>query len=321
MTKLANLTSKTNQFKWNVYLHSFIELQPGYKNSILLAGSGRSGTTWIADLINYQNQYRYLFEPFNPVRSDLCRGKLTPHKYIRANQQDSTLFEVVESLLSGKVRNISIDFCNRGLVYRKRLIKAICVNLALKWIRANFPEMPIILLLRHPCAVANSRVKRGWGQVGTGEVFLRQKELMNDFLAPFEHELRCFSDLTLFEKYIFVWCIHHHVILKQFKPGEIHLAFYESFCIRPREAIERLFSFIGQRFDDSVFVKLKQPSGSSRSNSAIMTGSNLIDAWKKDVDMSQIHRAVEILNMFGLDKIYSQDSLPNVDNAYRMLAD
>ena len=34
-----------------------------YRNTIVLAGSGRGGTTWIAEIINYANEYRFIFEP------------------------------------------------------------------------------------------------------------------------------------------------------------------------------------------------------------------------------------------------------------------
>jgi hypothetical protein len=33
------------------------------------------------------------------------------------------------------------------------------------------------------------------------------------------------------------WCIENYVPLKQFKRGEIHLAFYESFCERPESEL------------------------------------------------------------------------------------
>ena len=142
MSNLTKLKHKINKVKWDIYLRTFVERELNYKNSILLAGSGRSGTTWISDLINYQNEYRYLFEPFNPVRSDWCRGKLTPHKYIRPKNQDKNLLEIAEAILSGKLRGIAIDFYNRKLFYKKRLIKAICANLYLKWLKVNFPSMP-----------------------------------------------------------------------------------------------------------------------------------------------------------------------------------
>ena len=35
------------------------------KHTILIAGTGRSGTTWLSDTINYKNQFRYIFEPLH----------------------------------------------------------------------------------------------------------------------------------------------------------------------------------------------------------------------------------------------------------------
>jgi len=39
---------------------------PDPRKSILLAGTARSGTTWLGDLIASQIHCRILFEPFNP---------------------------------------------------------------------------------------------------------------------------------------------------------------------------------------------------------------------------------------------------------------
>jgi len=38
------------------------------KNDVVfVSGSGRSGTSWLANLCNYRNDFRYLFEPLNPA--------------------------------------------------------------------------------------------------------------------------------------------------------------------------------------------------------------------------------------------------------------
>ena len=44
----------------------FIDLSRDYRRSVYLAGDGRSGTTWISEIINCDNRYRYMFEPFHP---------------------------------------------------------------------------------------------------------------------------------------------------------------------------------------------------------------------------------------------------------------
>ena len=36
-------------------------------DTIIVAGMGRSGTTWGVNIINHDNSYRVLFEPFSPA--------------------------------------------------------------------------------------------------------------------------------------------------------------------------------------------------------------------------------------------------------------
>ena len=45
-----------------------------HKSSVFLAGSGRSGTTWVSAVINHQGAYRLVFEPFHPGKVRMMRG-------------------------------------------------------------------------------------------------------------------------------------------------------------------------------------------------------------------------------------------------------
>ena len=42
----------------------YVDLGKGdHRDAVFLAGSGRSGTTWLSEVINYKGGYRYVFEP------------------------------------------------------------------------------------------------------------------------------------------------------------------------------------------------------------------------------------------------------------------
>ena len=105
----------------------------------------------------------------------------------------------------------------------------------------------------------------------------------------------------------------------QFKKDEIHLAFYEHFCIDPKEEIKKLFAFLGKQFDEKVMVEVKRPSLLTQKQSAILSGDNLVDSWRTNISKEQIQKTVEIVSLFGLHKIYSEDSLPNTENAYKFM--
>ncbi|PIG93295.1 sulfotransferase domain-containing protein [Gloeocapsopsis sp. IPPAS B-1203] len=292
----------------------FLELNSDYRQAIFLAGTGRSGTTWVSSIINYNNDYRDIFEPFHPYKVELVEH-FRYRQYLRIDNQHQEFLQPTKAILSGKIKNQWTDQFNKKVFCQKRMIKDIRANFLLKWLNHNFPEVPIILLFRHPCAVVNSKLHLGWGN--HLDELLAQPELVEDFLQPFKQEI--IAAKTDFEKQIFLWCLENYVPLKQFAPQEIHLAFYENFCKEPKAEIERLFTFLGKKFDDTVFAILNKPSATSRQESAIITTGNVVDSWKKHITHEQLERAIEILSLFGLDTLYSQDPLPNISGAYTLM--
>lgn len=299
-----------------IHTRAFIDYSLSFENTIFIAGTGRSGTTWISSIINYKNDYRYIFEPFHPNKVSICRN-FRYRQYLRPENLGREFIGPARAIITGKIRNHWTDYYNARFISSKRIIKDIRANHLLYWIHTNFTDVAIVLLLRHPCAVTSSKLLLNWNT--HLDEFLVQDDLMEDFLCPFRTEIK--EAGTMFEKHIFQWCIENYVPLKQFKRGQIHLAFYENFCTEPVYETRRLFSFLGIKSDDEVFTKLGNPSLQSRKQSAIVSGESLVDNWRKYVTDDQIERAVQILELFSLESIYSHESLPNIVNAYRAISE
>src|SRR5579872_5089703 len=85
-------------------MHLFFDLNPDLKSSIFLGGVGRSGTTWVSDVINARNDYRLMFEPFYPEKVPLCRP-FRYRQYLRPTDSNTTYLTVGQTILSGKIRN------------------------------------------------------------------------------------------------------------------------------------------------------------------------------------------------------------------------
>jgi hypothetical protein len=234
-----------------------------HRDSVFLSGSGRSGTTWVADVINHRREYRLVFEPFHPGKVPVC-ASFESKQYLRPSDRREEYLEPARKILTGELRSPWTDRFHRGLVARRRLIKDIRANLMLGWMRANFPGMPIVLLLRHPCAVVASRLALGWRD-NLSET-MAQQDLVEDFLVPFEEEIR--EADTAFERHVFLWCIDNYVPLMQFEPGEIHVAFYERLVAEPRAETERLFAYLGEETDAGLDRALSRPSPLSRRRDA-----------------------------------------------------
>ncbi|MDQ3863736.1 MAG: sulfotransferase [Actinomycetota bacterium] len=279
-----------------------VDLGGDHESSVFLAGSGRSGTTWLSQIINHRRRYRYVFEPFNPKEVGLF-GHFRTKQYLRPEDQREEFLEPARLALTGRIRSPWTDRFNGRIVARRRLIKDIRANLLLGWIRANFPGMPIILLLRHPCAVVTSRLALGWKD-NLSET-MEQEELVEDFLLPMESEIR--AARGDFERHLFLWCIDNYVPLKQFGPKEVHLAFYENLLARPEVELQGLFVSLGEDFDERLYGSLRRPSPLSRKNAPDPS----LEGWKARVSNRQLERAIEILHLFGLDNLYGEGAMPD----------
>lgn len=284
------------------------------RKTVFLAGTARSGTTWLSELINYRNDFRYIFEPFNPDRIPAI-GPFGGRRYLRPRQDDPELIELARYVLSGRIRHSWTERFNRKLIADRRLIKDIRANLFLKWLNVHFPEMPIVLMLRHPFAVAHSYAKQGWR--GSVETLLKQPSLREDFLGPYAAQITGARDA--FERALCIWCVEALVPLKQFKPGELHIIFYENLVRHTPTELERLFTFLRIPFDSSAVAAATKPSVTSRRDSAISTGGNPADSWRGKLGSERLHRARTIVQRFGLENLYTSDVIPNSVELSRLM--
>ena len=277
--------------------------------AVVLAGSARAGTTWAADILNHDNRYRVVFEPFHPNRLSLTRH-FQPRQYIRPEETDPRYAEPVRRILSGRVRSLWTDKYNRRRVVRERLIKEVRGHLLLGHVRRRYPDIPIVLLLRHPCAVVASQLQIGWNWHADMETFLVQGPLMEDHLEPYRDALR--EAGSAFDRLLLVWCIENLVPLRQLRAGQAHVVFYEHLRADPRDEIERLFAYLGRPFDPRVLRALGRPSAVSRKDSPVATGGDPVAAWQKELTDQQVARAMELMTRFGLDHVYGEEPGPKI---------
>lgn len=277
------------------------------RKSILVAGTARSGTTWLGDLIASQISSRILFEPFN---RDLVPEYRNFHyfQYMRPGVNDREFYMFARKVFTGTIRNRWVDRQNERIVSGYRLIKEIRANLALKWLHDNFPEVPTIFLLRHPCGVVASRMELGWATGRDIEPFLSQPDLIDDHLGPYLNLIK--NAATAEEKHAIIWSVSNLVPLKQFTTGELKIVYYENLCTQPQAEMTSIFDSIGQKSVKPVIDKIDQPSQTTRVTSAIVTGTDKLTSWKKKLNPSQIDNILRIVDMFGLSHLYGSSLLP-----------
>jgi len=293
----------------------YLDVDADPARTIFLAGTGRSGSSWVANIINYRNDYRCMFEPFFPQRVPQCR-RFAYRQYLRPGDENPVYLDPARTVVTGRIRSSWVDQFNHKLIASQRIIKDIRANLLLCWLKRAFPALRVVLVLRHPCADAASRLALGWRS--HLDDLTAQPDLVADHLAPFADVLRSAS--TDFERHVVLWCIENLVPLRQFAPGELHVAFYEHLCMTPVPEVRRLFAFLRVDYDEPVLSHLRQPTALAREEGAAVRGGSLVDGWRSEVPAKAAARALAIVRAFGLGAIYGDASMPDVDAAYALLA-
>lgn len=282
---------------------------------ILIAGMGRGGTTWIADLINFDYSHRILFEPFQPEWVVKARP-FELFQYMRPDDVDAERFQSAAALLGGKVRTNWVDCWDRERhrrLFKRRIVKDIRVNLMLKWLHNSFGTIPIVLVMRHPLAVANSWIKLGWG--GTErrgktnvDIVLAQQRLLEDFPRLAATADSC--DLAdRFERAIYEWGLLHYVPFLQLAKDEYFLLSYEDLLLNPLSELRRVLTFLQIPFDEkAIRSRLALPSSTNflkRDYSG--GGTEMLKPWDGVFNEKQAARANEILAQLGLADLYDAE--------------
>lgn len=189
---------------------------------LIIAGSGRSGTTWVLDVLAKANNLRTIFEPLHPlgvpesqpfanryVKDDADKPELKRFmKNIFENKISSlwTNYRMLPEDLKPSIKNMTSWDYNYSLLSRyktflirflktprwesQRLItKFIRANLMLGWLANNF-NLRIVFLVRHPGAVVASKIalsegkkgKAAWGFYSQSQQSLLQQYIQDEKL-------------------------------------------------------------------------------------------------------------------------------------------
>jgi hypothetical protein len=284
-------------------------------NTFVLAGVARSGTTWLSDLIKSQIPCRIMWEPFNPHKMKAYRH-FPDFIYKQSEEIDLDLFEYSNKVLHGNIRGAWIDREIDRCRFDYRLVKDVRINLFLHWMHNHFPDVPIIFMIRHPCAVVLSRMEAKWETDDDIHSFLSQNKLVEDYLTDKADFIKTAG--TIEEKHAIIWAIQNLIPLNQFKNSALNIIFYEDLCVSPENEITKIFNIIGKNFHKDIFQGLDKPSRTTQSSSAIISGVDKVSRWRDVLSPRQIRSVLSVVATFGLDCLY-EDSLTPVIRSYEKI--
>ncbi len=291
---------------------AFLELNHDPNHTLLLVGSGRSGTTWLAEILVDALGARLVFEPLRtqsvPWTWPVSRGH-----YLGADDDaDEAVAAVLDRILSGRIRNRFTDKYNKARLVSRRVVKEVRATNLLPWIVRRYPRTPVVYLLRHPVPTAWSVSELGWPE--QLEPLLSQQSLMQGPLKPFQSLIdEAAASTDRFHRVVLQWCLENFVPIHQLDARRVHVVFYEQMVDDPGGELERLRSYLlsfGPDWDaETASVKsVARPSRSNYRGTDTTSGSARLDAWVNEVPGDRVERALALVRGFGLDRVYDNST-------------
>ena len=283
-------------------------------DTIVICGSIRSGSTWLAEIVSSMEGHVQLFEPLHPEYVGDVK-KIMPERnwFVESDRDWPEGQSFFNKVLSGKLVNpwilSQVPFAK--MFGAKRLVvKFVRANLMLGWLaRQPGVRMPI-LVMRHPCAIIASQLNKGWPP--SKEILLGNRY----FDAWPELKQKCQSLSKPEEIAALAWCLRYHAPLNSPAPQPFILVSYEALVRRGEQELRRIFDAWQMPLSEKSIASLNLPSDTSESDSFIVQGKDPLAGWKSKLTGEQINNILNVLNIFGLT-FYSEALEPDYPSLSR----
>jgi hypothetical protein len=306
-----------------------------------IAGSGRSGTTWIQDAIAEANGLRPVFEPLHPWISSV--GERYAHRALGPNDSHPGLAEFLLKVGAGRgprlwtqyrqqtrwlfppparfsTRQDMVRVARHWLKFlseiprmtrdgfrRDALVKCIRANLMLPWI-ARHLECRVILVMRHPGAVVESELRGGWTAAYAIERYRADPTLHR--LTGGRYREMLSRQLGPVESLALRWVIENQWVAESAQLSGVPVFHYESLRSSERSEWARLCSALGvARVPEvSSLMRPSQQSGAGRTMIPIELSES--PRWMRALTDLQKEQVSSVIEAVGLDTYSMSEALP-----------
>lgn len=204
---------------------------------LLVLGLPRTGTTWLASLLAVGLGGPYVHEPFN---ADLDDDQV---------EWWLTWLDGAAQRRFGSAFDVAMVDPGPG---PQPVVKDVHAIFALARLAIE-RDLPVVICIRHPCAVVNSRLELGWTSSASRNLrwLLDQPALVVDGpLAPFVGHLTACSGRPA-STIAAVWAATYHV-LRQASPVRVAWITHERTCLAPIDELDRAVAGLGLGWDPNT---------------------------------------------------------------------
>lgn len=282
------------------------------ENSVALVSTGRGGSTWLAELVMSLPNRVMIWEPLhlgnNPAVARLGVGWNT---YLPHDAEAPELETYLRRLLTGRELSTqtltSLSFDLKALLRPEGfVVKFVQVHPMLPWFERRFPTVPIVGLVRHPCAVVASQLKHGptWRTLTKDTL-----DVDPAMLADFPHIAQVFERIeTTSEALAFEWGVRTFFLLRAERPLVVA---YEALVADPPAEAERIFAYLGEALPPSAVAQARRPSATTNESTEYEGWRDRLTSWQRTVSADDQERIIAMAHDLGVT-CYGPDPWPEL---------
>lgn len=313
------------------------------KDTVVVSGAPRSGTTWLGELLALKEGYNLIREPLNLNHPEAKEAGFDQRTCILPGEEVPKKEEYLRKALKGEFvlpqvigEQKKLVKLQKVLTNRKFVVKCVSANRLLNWLASQFPIKAYVLILRHPCAVVASQIEmeenvgvdwtKKYSPGGSLGEYLGGS--LPDFVVDkFEQTL---LNLRFPEEVISAkWCLDHYIYIHTLKedtssrsqtPPVRITTTYERLLEENIREVNRIYRGVfGTKAPKKVKNRIGRPSGMA-SSSFERDKQLQLTKWKKKLTKRQIDRILKVVEIFDLD-FYSAELKPDYQALSRKLGE
>lgn len=271
-------------------------------DTVFVSGTGRSGTTWVAEVLSKQMNFTLVNEPFNVGPNQEWRPSEFGFEKVNYWPQsiDKECKKYINNVAFGKELHLSwgdfdpLEFAtSNGYV-----VKAVLVNPCFAKV-LKVTGSPGVFLIRHPCGVVSSQQNHpGWAHFSKQSRKL-PAEVARDY-PRFEAVFNSIS--SQLEVLAFWWAVENIIPLRTPRPHPWELVSYESLVRDPVGEFARLIESVDGESPSLKQLKrdVQKPSSSTREYS--QPGKSPTSIWKERLSPKEVDTIYRVVEECGFER-------------------
>lgn len=294
-------------------LDSVLVAPGGTDEAVVVSGSPRSGTTWLAEMLaNASKKHSLVDEPLH-LKNLLLQRHTTIQEwrpYVAPDSHAPRLRRYLEFTLQGRIPQGHKDRTVQSLLHRliwgsPVVVKFVRGSRLLHWIANNFSLRGIVLLIRHPCAVVSSQITYKtpeWRNTKIPKPSQLQKSfegwIPDALFDKYEYVLRSIDSEV--GKLAVMWCLDTYIPLS-FEDGPVpgHIVTYESLLDNTEKELCDILDYLRLPSSYCLAIEKVNPSSSASKDLRLKTEEQL-SKWKSRLKPSEIDEILRVVDEFGI---------------------